>query len=101
MSNHTVESLIRVLRQCELHDLNLIELVQTVKTANILTIRACLTTEARGISCELYRELLLVEDYIAIDIGYRHLGSWNEVEVVGCSVVHLTLLIRKLTCTEA
>ena len=55
---------------------------------------------SRSISRNLYGELALVEDNIAVDVCYGDLCGGNKVEVISRSVIHLTLLIGQLTCTE-
>ena len=46
MSEHLVETLVRVLRRVDTNDLYLVELMQTVQATDILAIRTSLTAEA-------------------------------------------------------
>ena len=57
------------------HDFNLVKLVQTVETAHILAVGAGLTTETGGVGAILHREVALLEDNVAVDVGHRHLGG--------------------------
>ena len=43
----------------------------------------------------------LGDDDITIDIGYRYLGSGNQIEVVQIAMIHLSFLVRKLTGSES
>jgi hypothetical protein len=60
------------------YDLNLRELMQTVKTTYVLTVRTSLTTETLCISAVLDREILLIEDNVTVDVGYRNLCCWER-----------------------
>ena len=80
------------------YNLHLVELVQAVQATNVLAIATSLTTEAGRVSAALDREILLIEDNVAEDVGYRNLGCRDEEEVVEISVIHLTLLVWQLTC---
>ena len=95
---HLVQALVRVTWLVDAYNLYLVKLVQTVQATNVLAVATSLTTEAGRVSAALDREILLVEDNIAEDVGYRNLGCRDEEEVVEISVVHLTLLVWQLTC---
>ena len=98
MVKHLFVALLRVFRLVNTYNLNLRELVQTVQTSYILTIRSGFTTEALGISTVLDGEVFLIKNDIAIDVGYRHLCCWDKVEIIHLAVVHLTFFVRQLTC---
>lgn len=95
---HLVQALVRVTWFVNTYNFYLVKLVQAVQTTHVLTIATCLTTEASRVSTTLDREILLVEDNIAEDVGYRNLGSWDEEEVIKISMIHLTLFVWQLTC---
>ena len=78
---HFFVALVGVLRCVNTHDLYLAELVQAVESAHVFAIRACLATEALGISAVLDRQLCLFKDDIAVNVGNRYLSSRDEVEV--------------------
>ena len=75
--------------------------MQTVKATHVLTIRTSLTTETLCVCAVLYWEILLVEDNVTVDVCYRNLCGWDKVEVVYLTMVHLTFLVRKLSCAIA
>ena len=97
MSEHLVETLIRVLRGVDTNNLYLVELMQAVQATDILAVRASLTAEASRISATLDRQILFIEDLVAEDVGHRNLCCRNEIEVVEVAMVHLTLFVRQLT----
>ena len=72
--------------------------MQAVKSAYILAVRAGLAAEALGVSAVLYWQLLLIQDNIAVDVGYGNLGCRNQIEVINLTVVHLALLVGQLSC---
>lgn len=45
------------------------------------------------------RKLLLVEDYIAIDIRYGNFGGRNQIQIVHFAMIHLTLFVGQLACS--
>ena len=100
MSHHIVESRIAILGFLHTYDFHLVELVQTVESANVLSVRACLTTEARGVCRQPLRDFILLEDNVSEDISYRNLCGRHHIEIVQISVVHLPFLVRKLAGTE-
>ena len=63
-------------------DLDLVELMEAIQATYILAIRTSLTTEARRVSRIAYRQVLLIEDHISVDIGHGHFGRRDEVEVI-------------------
>ena len=101
MGDHSVQRFIRVIGVGDLYDLDLIELVQTVQSTYILSVGSCLTTETRRIGRHLDREIGLVQDHIPIDIRHRNLSRRNQIEIIEIYVVHLPLLIGKLSGSEA
>ena len=101
MCQHLLVTLSRMLRCIDSDDLDLRELVQTVQTTHILTVRTGFATEALSVGTVLDGQILLVDDDIAIDIGNRYLGSRNQIEIIYLAVVHLALLIGQLACAVA
>ncbi len=88
---------VRVLGGINTYDLDLRELVQTIQSAYVLAVRACLTTETLGIGTVLDRQLDLIQDDVAIEVRYGHLSRRDQIEVIHLAVVHLTLLVGQLT----
>ena len=101
MRNHVVQSRVGVLRLLYTDNLHLVELMEAVEPADIFSIRAGLTAEARGVCRHLNREVVVAENHVTIDVGHRNLGGRYEIVIVDCRVVHLPFLVRKLACTEA
>ena len=75
--------------------------MQAVQTTHVLTIAASLSAETLCVGTVLDRQVLLIEDYIAIDVCHRHLSSWDEIKVIHLTVIHLSLLVRQLSCAVA
>ena len=101
MCKHLVERLVRVFWLVYAHNLDLVKLVQTVQTAHVLAIAACLATEASRVGTTLDGEVFLVQNLIAEDVGHRHLCCRDEVEVVKVAMIHLALLVGELSCAVA
>ena len=74
--------------------------MKSVQAPHVFSVRTCLTTEARSVGCQLLRELVIVQDDIPVNVGYRHFSCRNQIEVIETYVVHLGLLVRELACTE-
>ena len=98
---HFFKSGIRAFWLFDAHDFHLVELVKAVKSANILAIRTCFTTETCRISAVHLWKILLVKDNITVDVGYRNFGSWDKVKVVKTAVVHLAFLVGQLSSSVA
>ena len=79
------------------NNLYLRELVQTVETAHVLAIAASLATEALSVGTVLDGKILLVENDITIDVGDRHFGCGDKIEIVYFAVIHLSLLVGQLS----
>ncbi len=97
MVEHLMPGSVRMLRRIDAHNLDLVELVQAVESAHVLTVAAGLTTETGGVGATLDRQVLLVENLVAEDVGHRYLSRRNEVEVVEVGMIHLALLVGQLT----
>ena len=76
---------------------NLVELVQTVQSAHILTVRACLAAETGRISTAFDREIFFVKNLVSENIGYGNLGCRYQEKVVEVGMIHVSLLVRKLS----
>ena len=100
MCDHLVESRIRVLRFFDADDFDVVELVKSVETSHVFTIRTCLSSEAWGICCKFLRELVVVQDDIPIYIGNRDFCCRHKIEIIQAYIVHLGFLVRELACTE-
>ena len=102
---HVVEHLLVgdlcVLRRVDADDLDLVKLVETVETAHVLAIAAGLATEAGGIGAALDGKLVLLDDLVAEEVGHRHLGGGDQVEVVEVGMVHLALLVGELARAQS
>ena len=58
--HHAVERFVRRFGQAQLHDLDLVELVQAVQSAHVLAVRTGFAAEAGGVGGHLHREVLFV-----------------------------------------
>ena len=101
MGHHFVQTGIGVLWTIQRHNFHLIKLVQPVQAPNVLAVGACLAAEAGGIGGIADGQFGLVHNHIAVQIGHRHFRRGNGVEVVGHRVVHLALLVGKLSGPKA
>ena len=97
---HLLQGGVGALRLLDAHDLDLVELMQTVQTSHVLAVRTGLTTEARSVGGHLLREVVVTKDDISEYVGDRNLGCRDEIEVIKTYIVHLGLLVRQLTGTE-
>ena len=97
MCQHLLVRSVGMLRSIYAHNLYLAELMQAIQSAYILAITSCFTTETLRVSTVLDGQIFLFDDDITIDIGYRYLGSGNQIEVVQIAMIHLSFLVRKLT----
>ena len=88
-------------RSVDAHYLHFVKLVQTVESAHILTVTSGFAAEAGRIGTTLDGEFFLVEYLVAENVGYRHLGSRYEVEIVQVGMIHLAFLIGQLSCAIA
>ena len=70
--------------------------MQTVQAAHVLAIGTSLAAEALGVGTVLDGQFLLVQNNIAVDVCYGHLGGGNQVQVVQTAMVHLSLLVGQL-----
>src|SRR5205823_2446493 len=87
----------RPLRQRELHELHLLELMLADQAARILPRRAGLAAEARRVRTEPARERGRVEDLVAIEIRDRHLGGRDEVVVAVGELEEVLLEFREVS----
>ena len=98
---HFFKGCVRVFRFFDADDFHFVELVQTVEAAYVFTVGTGFATEAGRVCTVLLRKILFFENHVTVDVGHRNFGSRNQVEVVEVAVVHLSFLVRKLSCTVA
>ena len=93
---HLLMALAGVFGLVDAHELHLGELMQPVEAAHVLAVGAGLAAEALGVGAALDGQLVLGEYLVAEQVGHRHLGGGDEVEIVHLAVVHLALLVWQL-----
>ena len=74
-----LESVVARPRRGELHQLHLVELVLTDEAAHVLAVGAGLGPETRRVGDVAQRQLRLVEDLVAVQVGQRHLGGGHQI----------------------
>ena len=94
--HHGVQRGVAVVGMRHLNDFHLVELVQAVEAADVLSVAARFTTEARGVPTEFLRQVARTQNDVAEDVGQRHLRRRNHVEVVLLHVVHLAFFVWQL-----
>ena len=82
-------SRLALLGAAEAHQLHLVELVHADQPARVLARRTRLAAEAGRAGATATGSAAAVEDLVAVDVGDRHLGRRDEVEVVRADVVQL------------
>ena len=80
----------------DLHDFDFVELVQAVEAAHVGAPRAGFAAEAGRVAGHAHGQFLNRNNLVAVEVGERHLGRGNEVEVVLGVVVHLPVLVRQV-----
>ena len=75
------------------------ELMQTVQSAHIFSIRAGFATETLRIGAVLDRQLLFIEDNITVDISNRDFGCRDQIKIIHFAMIHLPFLVRQLART--
>ena len=98
---HLFESGIGVLGLFDADNLDLVELMETVESADILAVGAGLATEACGVGAVLYREFVGGNDDVAVNVGDGNFGGRDEVEFVLIDEIHLAFLVGELACAVA
>src|SRR5574344_67131 len=96
MVKHLLVALLTVLRCVDTYQLNLRELMQTIQTSHVLTVRTGLAAEALRICTIHDRQLFLIHYDISVDISNRNLGCRNQVEIIHFARIHLAFLVRQL-----
>ena len=97
---HFFERSVRVFRFFDTHDFHLVELVQAVQATHVLTVTTGFATEASTVSAVLLWKAVARKNHIAVDVGHRHFGGRNQIEVIYFAVVHLTLLVGELASAQ-
>ncbi|MPN13748.1 hypothetical protein SDC9_161073 [bioreactor metagenome] len=64
------------------------------KATGITARRTCLSTETRAVSSITDRKLINTQNFTAVVIGYRHLGSWNQIVVHAFQFEHVFRELR-------
>ena len=100
MCHHFVKGGIGVLRLLDPDDLNLVELMESVESAHVLTVGTGLAAEAGSVGCHLLGHLVALEYDIPEYVGHRDLCCRYKVEIIQADMVHLSLLVRKLAGTK-
>ena len=96
-----LELVVALLGRRELHQLHLVELVLADQAADVGAVRAGLAAEARRVGGVLDRQQAAVEDLVAIQIGDRHFGGRDQVEVpVAVDLEEVRLELRQLAGAE-
>ena len=101
MGDHPVERFVRAVGMRDLHDFDLVELVQAVQSPHVLAVGAGLAPEAGGIGGHLDRKVRLAENHVAVNVRHGNFGRRDQVEIVRCHVVHLAFLVGELAGSEA
>src|SRR5579872_1466651 len=97
MQHHLFQDFVAFCGIYDLDDLHLVELMEAVKTTDILAVAARFPAEAGSVSRHLYRELGFFQHLVPIDIGHRNFRCRYEVKVVLAYIVHLTFFFGKLS----
>ena len=87
----------------DLHQLHLVELVLADHAARVLAVAAGLGAEARRVADELERQRLGGDDLVAHDVGHRHFGGRDQVELAAVGARHaeqVFLELRQLAGAE-
>ncbi|CCJ83722.1 hypothetical protein BN133_99 [Cronobacter dublinensis 582] len=110
MAGHLFQRLHGVFRTHDLYHFHFIELVHTDKTAGVTTIRARFRAEARRMRGHFYRQRVLVDDFIAHEVGQRHFRRRDQrvvaavrfffqrtgMEQIACELRQLTGAIKRV-----
>ena len=74
----TLQMLVGALRGGELHQLHLIELVLADEAPDVLTVGAGLGAEAGRVSGIFEGQVVLLQDFVPVDVGHRHLRGGHQ-----------------------
>ena len=77
---------VRMLGVHKLHQFHLLKLVLTNHAAGVAPVRTRLAAEARSVSGVLQRKRLGLEDHIAREVGHRHLGGRDQIQILRLNV---------------
>ena len=78
-----------------MHHLHLVELVDSVESADVLAVAARLAPEAGRVGAISNGKRVLVEDLTPVQVGDRHLGGGDQERAVR-DLIHLPLLVGQL-----
>ena len=96
---HFLMGLLRMFRRIDAYQLDLRKLMQAVQATHVFPVGTGFATEALRVGTVLYRELFLVEDDVAVDIGYRDFGRRYQIQIIDFAMIHLPFLVGELTGT--
>ena len=94
--DHRVELVPARLRLDEFDELDLVELVLANEAARVAASAAGLGAEARRVAAVVLRQLVAVEDLIAVVVRRRHLSRRHEVVVEAFELEHVVGELRQL-----
>ena len=80
---------------------NFIKLMQSVKSSYMGSPGAGFSSEAGSICNILDRKHIGIEDNISVDICNWNFSRWYQIKIVQGCMIHLSLLIRQLTCSKS
>ena len=98
---HFGERLVGVLWCVDAYDFHFVELVEAVKSANVLSIATGLSSEARRVGAALDGQVALIEYFVPENVSYGHFGRGYQVEIVELCVIHLSLFVGQLSSTQS
>ncbi len=75
MSQERFKLFIRIFRGCESDQLNLVELMLSDQPPRVLAVRAGFRPEARRVGRVEQGQVPLIQDFVLVNVGDRHLGS--------------------------
>ena len=79
VGKHFAVRFVAVLGGVDADNLDFREFVQSIKASHVLAVASGFAAEALGVGAVLYRQLFLVENHIAVDVGHRHFGCRDKV----------------------
>ena len=77
-----MQALVGVLGCVDAHYFHLVKLMQSVQSAHVFSIATGFAAEAGRVGAALDRQALLIENDVSEDVGYRYLGSRNQIQIV-------------------
>ena len=91
------ELVVRLLGRRELDQFDLVELVLADQAANVGAVGSRLAAKARRVGGIANRQLPAVENLLAVQVGQRHFGGGNEIEIpVAADLEEILLELRQV-----